>query len=215
MVAQGPVRPRGAVPGVAIGYPGSEGNHPDAIVGPEARLHQGAVVYRGARVGARFVAGHHVIVREETVIGDDVSIGSGTVVDHSCRLGAGVRVGCQCVIAPFSVVEDGACVGPGVVLSNDIHSGNRRTARAVRGPRIGPAVEIGAGAIVLALVRVGAGALVGAGAVVTRDVPAGCVVMGVPAVVTGRVDQLAPRGDARPRVLTLPEDAEEAQQPGV
>ena len=42
---------------------------------------------------------------------------------------------------------------------------------------------MGIGAIVLNGVTVGAGSLVAAGSVVTKDVPAGCLVMGTPAVV--------------------------------
>jgi acetyltransferase-like isoleucine patch superfamily enzyme len=41
--------------------------------------------------------------------------------------------------------------------------------------------RIGAGAVLLPAVEIGAGAFVAAGAVVTRDVPAGALVMGVPA----------------------------------
>ncbi|QXP84023.1 DapH/DapD/GlmU-related protein [Methylococcus sp. Mc7] len=42
-------------------------------------------------------------------------------------------------------------------------------------------VWIGAGACVLPGVRIGTGSVIGAGSVVTRDVPAGTIVVGVPA----------------------------------
>ena len=49
------------------------------------------------------------------------------------------------------------------------------------GPVIEDDVTVGAGANLLPGVRIGRNAIVGAGAVVTKDVPAGKVVMGVPA----------------------------------
>jgi acetyltransferase-like isoleucine patch superfamily enzyme len=48
---------------------------------------------------------------------------------------------------------------------------------------IGSDVWIGAGCVILPGVTIGNGAIVGAGAVVSRDVPAGAVVVGVPAKV--------------------------------
>jgi serine acetyltransferase len=44
---------------------------------------------------------------------------------------------------------------------------------------------------ILPFVRIGEGCLVGAGSVVTRDLPAGTVAFGNPAVVRGRVADLA------------------------
>jgi serine acetyltransferase len=44
---------------------------------------------------------------------------------------------------------------------------------------------------ILPFVRIGDGCLVGAGSVVTRDLPAGTVAFGNPAVVRGRVADLA------------------------
>jgi acetyltransferase-like isoleucine patch superfamily enzyme len=51
----------------------------------------------------------------------------------------------------------------------------------LRGPTIRAGARIGINATILPAVEIGAGAMVGAGSVVTRDVPAGALVMGVPA----------------------------------
>lgn len=202
MTGAGPVRPRGATPGVVIGYPADRGNFPDTVVGLEPQLREGTVIYRGARVGERFQTGHNVVIREETVIGDDVSVWSNSVLDYGCRIGDGVRIHCNCYVAQFSTIEAGAFLAPGVTLTNDLYPGDPRSAELLQGPWIGQGAQVGANATILPFVRVAAGALVGAGSVVTRDVPPGVVVRGSPARVTRRVEDLVPV-DVRLQHVTL------------
>jgi len=94
----------------------------------------------------------------ETVVGRDVQLsysGLGTVIHARAVIGARVEI------------------GPGVVI------GGRSKIYEV--PVIDDDVHIGVGAKVLGPVRVGRGAEIGANAVVLHDVPAGAVVVGIPA----------------------------------
>jgi acetyltransferase-like isoleucine patch superfamily enzyme len=68
-----------------------------------------------------------------------------------------------------------------VILTNDPTAGRRPADMELRGPTLRRGCRIGGGAVVLPGVEVGEEAFVAAGAVVTRDVPAGALVMGVPA----------------------------------
>jgi len=181
-------------PDVILGYPaGREASDP-LVLGPDARLRSGTVVYAGSVIGARFETGHHVVVREQCRIGDDVCLWSGTVVDYGCRIGHGVKVHCNCYVAQFTEIGDGAFLAPGVTVANDLYPGDPRSAAVMSGPSIGAGARIGVNVTILPFVRIGAGALVGAGATVTRDIPEGTVAYGNPAVVRGPVEKLVPVG---------------------
>ena len=67
------------------------------------------------------------------------------------------------------------------MLTNDPTAGRRPPDVELRGATLRRACRVGAGAVLLPGVEVGEDAFVAAGAVVTRDVPAGALVMGVPA----------------------------------
>ena len=101
-------------------------------------------------------------------------IGRGTVLKH---FGLGV------VIHQRAVIGQRVSIQPGVVIGG--RSGHWPV------PVIEDEVEIGVGAKVLGPVRIGRGAIVGANAVVLHDVPAGAVVVGVPARIL-RSRQLEP-----------------------
>src|SRR5438270_11887872 len=90
-------------------------------------------------------------------------------------------------VAQFTVIEDDVFLAPGVMIANDRHP---ICADCMKGPTIKRGARVGINATLLPEVVIGEGALVGAGAVVTRDVPPGSVVVGNPARIVGRADQV-------------------------
>jgi len=179
-----------ADPDVALDYAPARTVDEPLILGADARLRSGTVLYRGSVIGAHLETGHHVVIREQCRIGDDVSIWTGSVIDYGCRLGDGVKIHCNCYVAQFTEIGDGAFLAPGVTIANDLYPGDATSEEVMSGPSIGAGAHIGVNATILPFVRIGAGALVGAGATVTRDLPEGCVAYGNPAVVRGSVDDL-------------------------
>lgn len=87
-------------------------------------------------------------------------------------------------------IQDGAILhgdpGKPTVLEDYVTIGHRAV---VHSAHIERGCLIGIGAIVLDGVRIGAGSIVGAGCVVTRDVPAGSLVVGIPAKVVRPVSE--------------------------
>jgi acetyltransferase-like isoleucine patch superfamily enzyme len=179
-----------ADPDVLLGYATARVPGGRLVLGNDARLRSGSVLYAATVIGARFECGHNVVVREQCELGDDVSVWSNTVIDYGCRIGDRVKIHTSCYIAQFTEIADDAFLAPGVIIANDLYPGNEASARAMGGPVIGAAAQIGVNVTLLPYVSVGAGSLVGAGSVVTKDVPPGSVVYGNPAVVRAMVDEL-------------------------
>ena len=112
------------------------------------------------------------------MIGEDVSVGYATVVNRDVELRKGARTQSHCGIGPGVVIEEDVFLGPHVhILTGRTMSDRPRS----HPPRLRRGCQIGSGAQILPGVEIGEGAVVGAMALVTANVPAGALVVGIPA----------------------------------
>jgi acetyltransferase-like isoleucine patch superfamily enzyme len=179
-------------PSAVIGYPSPRINAERLVLGADARVRSGTVLYAGSVIGVRLQTGHNVVIREECTVGNDVSVWSNSVVDYGCRIGDRVKIHSNCYVAQFTEIENDAFLAPGVTIANDFYPGQESSALVMSGPWIGAGAQIGVNATILPFVRIGSGSLVGAGAVVVRDIPERAVAYGNPATVRGEVGDLTP-----------------------
>jgi acetyltransferase-like isoleucine patch superfamily enzyme len=161
------------------------------VIGRDARIRSHSVIYAGSTIGDRFQTGHGVMIRERNEIGTDVSIGTHSIIEHHVILRDGVRIHSNAFIPEYSVVEEGGWIGPNVVFTNAAYPLGRDAKSSLRGPHLLPGAKIGANATLLPGVTIGRDALVGAGSVVVNDVPDGAVVVGNPARIVRRIEDLA------------------------
>jgi acetyltransferase-like isoleucine patch superfamily enzyme len=112
------------------------------------------------------------------------------VLEFGNRIGNRVRIHSGCFLEMVTVEED-VFIGPNVVFTDDPHPmGCPRYTECRGGATVRRLARIGANSTILPGVVVGENALVGAGSVVVDDVPDGVVVVGNPARVIRRVDEL-------------------------
>ena len=102
-----------------------------------------------------------------------VSVGAGTVLMPGAIVNAGVMLGANVIVNSGAVVEHHCVVGD--------HAHIASGATLASTVRVGVACHVGAGATIRQGLSLGDGCVVGAGATVIGDVPAGVVVVGVPA----------------------------------
>jgi acetyltransferase-like isoleucine patch superfamily enzyme len=156
----------------------TDGSEP-TVVGADAVIRSGTILYPDVHIGDRFVTGHDALIREGTTIGDDVLVGTQTVIDGASDIGSSVSLQTGVYIPRRTTVGDRVFVGPRAVLTNDPYPLRRDV--VLRGPILGDGVSVGANATLLPGVTVGEGSFVAAGAVVTEDVPPGTLALGAPA----------------------------------
>jgi acetyltransferase-like isoleucine patch superfamily enzyme len=160
-------------------------------LGERVTVCQEAILFAGTTVGPGAILGDQSFVRERSSVGADSVIGRGSVVDNDVRVGARVRVQTGVYLTAFTLVEDDVFVGPGALTTNDNTMARHGGGTPLEGAILRRACRVGGGAILTPGVEIGEEAYVAAGTLVTRDVPAGSVVMGVPA----RVVREVPRED--------------------
>jgi acetyltransferase-like isoleucine patch superfamily enzyme len=155
---------------------------PPAEIGDGTIVSTGAVVFAGAKVGARVILGDQSCVRERVVVGDDVVIGRGSLVENDTTIGAMTKIQAGAYITAYTTLEEHVFIAPCVVTTNDDFMGRtERRHELIKGPTIRRGARVGGGAILLPGVEIGEEAFVGAGAVVTKAVEARMLVVGNPA----------------------------------
>src|SRR5438034_4824432 len=155
---------------------------PPAEIGDGTIVSTGAIVFAGARIGARVILGDQSCVRERVTIGDDVVVGRGSLVENDTTIGALTKIQADAYITAYSVLEDNVFIAPCVVTTNDTFMGRtERRHELVKGPTIRRGARVGGGAVLCPGVEIGEDGFVGGGAVVTKDVPPRKIVVGNPA----------------------------------
>jgi acetyltransferase-like isoleucine patch superfamily enzyme len=155
---------------------------PPAELGDGTIVSTGAIVFAGAKVGARAILGDQSCVRERVVVGDDVVIGRGSLVENDTSIGAMTKIQADAYITAYSTLEEHVFIAPCVVTTNDDFMGRtERRRELVKGPTIRRGARVGGGAVLLPGIEIGEEAFIGAGAVVTKDVEPRMLVVGNPA----------------------------------
>ncbi|TAJ45657.1 N-acetyltransferase [Methanofollis fontis] len=168
---------------VTLGFPSRERlgqtDFTGTVIGKNAVLRSGTIIYCDVEIGDDFSSGHNVMIREHTKIGDRVAVGTSTVIEGECSIGNDVSLQSMVYIPTNTILGNSVFIGPNAVLTNDRYPPHGRP--PLQGPVIKDNVSIGAGAVILPGITIGEGALVAAGSVVTHDVPARMMAIGTPA----------------------------------
>lgn len=90
------------------------------------------------------------------------------------------------------VVNQGVILGDNCVLRNSVTIGHKKLADGSFSgcPRIGNNVDIGANVCIIGDVVVGNNVIIGAGSVITKNVPDNCIVVGNPARILEKKDDM-------------------------
>jgi len=176
---------------VMIGYKsGRNIKSLETIIGKNAIIRAGTVIYASCKIGNNLETGHNVIIREENEIGDSFNIWNNSIIDYGCKIGNNVKVHSNCYIAQFTVIEDEVFLAPGVIIANDIHPYCKFYRECMKGPTIKKGAKIGCNSTILPFLTIGEKSLIGAGSVVTKDVPPETVAYGNPAKVVKSIYDL-------------------------
>lgn len=103
--------------------------HPGAVVGPDVRLGDGAVLFDRCTVTTNVTIGRHThlnvgcAVQHDSTVGDFVQLSPGVLVNGDCHIGDDVFLGTGAIVTRGCVVGNGARVGAGAVVLDDVPPG--------------------------------------------------------------------------------------------
>jgi len=180
-----------------LGYKGGRNiKAQKTIIGKNATVRSNTIIYSNTEIGDGLETGHCVTIREQNKIGDKLNIWNNSTIDYGCVIGNNVKIHCNVYVAQFTTIEDDVFLAPGVMIANDPHP---ICTKCMKGPTIKKGARVGVNATIMPHIAIGRNSLIAAGSVVTKDVPDNSVVCGVPAKVTGNIQELKCKADIKDR----------------
>lgn len=155
-------------------------------------IHESSYIDEEVKIGENTKVWHFCHIQSGAVIGKDCSLGQNVNISNNVHIGNGVKIQNNVSVYEGVDIEDYVFLGPSCVFTNDLtprarypkgHENYKKTL-------IKEGASVGANATIVCGHTIGKYAMVAAGAVVTRDVPDYALVVGVPAHIIGRVDEL-------------------------
>ncbi len=159
------------------------------IIGRNAIIRSGSVIYDGSLIGDSFQTGHHVAIREQSIIGNYVSIGTLSDIQGHCKIGNYVRMHSSVHVGMSSVIDDCCWIYPYVVFTND----PTPPSDTELGVHVHAFSIIATNSIILPGIEIQSDSLIGAGTIVNRDVEKYQVVVGNPGRVRGDIRDIRNR----------------------
>ena len=131
-------------------------------------------------------------------IGDNTKIGTFVEVQKNAKIGSSCKISSHTFICEGVVIEDNVFVGHNVTFINDPYprattdDGKLQTEDdwVCIPTQIKRGASIGSSSTIMCGITVGENAIVGAGCVVTKDVPDNTIVVGNPARILKKVDEI-------------------------
>lgn len=156
---------------------------------PDATIRSGTIIYKGSKIGKKFITGHNAIIRERNIIGDNVVVGVNSYLGPDNEIGNNVKIH-TCSFVESTKLEDNVIISPHVVFTNDPYPPCKICVKNIGGAIVGKNTVIGANVTVLPGIKIGRNVLIGAGSVVTKNVPDGVVVVGNPAKIIKKTSEI-------------------------
>jgi acetyltransferase-like isoleucine patch superfamily enzyme len=160
------------------------------VLGDGCSVGSHTVLMAGSVFGRGCVVGDNAGVRERCRVGDNVVVGRSVTVENDTEIGSRTKIQSGAYVTAYVLIEEDCFIAPMVVTTNDNFMGRTQERfKHLKGATIRRGARVGGGSHILPGVEIGEEAFVATGSVVTRDVPAGKLVMGVPAKVVRDVPE--------------------------
>ncbi|MFH1611657.1 MAG: DapH/DapD/GlmU-related protein [bacterium] len=183
-----------------IGKTGKNSQNKKTIIGDNAHIRTGTVIYAGIKIGNNFRTGDGAKIYENNKFGNNVTIGSNSIILNNCSLSDNISIHALVELAEHTKIKENSWIGPGVKMANMIHPKryncqDKKACEKRGAPKIGKEVRIGANATIGAFVTIGDNAIVASGANVISNIAKQTVAVGNPAKSIKKTDKIVCRYD--------------------